>query len=88
MEIIADEEAYFEAWSFAKSHYKPNSNPTETQKALEKFIDNWTCEEFVGFVDHCKQVVDGLGLEEDSDMSKRCEQVSIPGFANDRKLTG
>lgn len=68
--------AYYEAWSFAKSHTSPTSNPTETQKALAKFIDNWTCEEFVGFVDHCKDVVDGLELDNDPDMLKRCEQVS------------
>jgi hypothetical protein len=75
-EMKADNEAYYEAWSFAKSHTSPISDPTETQKALEKFIDNWTCDEFVGFVDHCKEVVDGLELENDSAMSKRCEQVS------------
>jgi len=72
----ADDKAYFEAWSFAKSHTSPISDPTETQKALEKFVDNWTCDEFVGFVDHCKEVVDGLELENDQEMSKRCEQVS------------
>jgi hypothetical protein len=72
----ANDQAYFEAWSFAKSHTLPISNPTETQKALEKFIDNWTCDEFVGFVDHCQEVVDGLELENDQEMSKRCEQVS------------
>jgi hypothetical protein len=75
-EMETDVEAYYEAWSFAKSHTSPISDPTETQKALEKFIDNWTCDEFVGFVDHCKEVVDGLELENDSEMSKRCEQVS------------
>jgi thiaminase len=72
----ADDQAYYEAWSFAKSHTSSMSDPTETQKALEKFIDNWTCDEFVGFVNHCREVVDGLELENDSEMSKRCEQVS------------
>jgi hypothetical protein len=69
--------AYFEAWSFAKSHTAPISNPTETQKALEKFIDNWTCDEFVGFVKHCQEVVDGLELEKDQELAQKCEQVSI-----------
>jgi hypothetical protein len=75
-ETDADDQAYFEAWSFAKSHSSPITDPTETQKALEKFIDNWTCDEFVGFVDHCQEVVDGLELENDQEMSKRCEQAS------------
>jgi len=76
LDLTPDNEAYFEAWSFAKSHSQSIDNPTETQKALEKFIDNWTCDEFVGFVNHCKEVVDGLELENDSGMSKRCEQVN------------
>ena len=85
-EMEADDKAYYEAWSFAKSHTSPISDPTETQKALEKFIDNWTCDEFVGFVNHCKEVVDGLDLESDPEMSKRCEQVSSLQYTR-HKLT-
>jgi hypothetical protein len=85
--LETNDKAYFEAWSFAKSHTSPISNPTETQKALEKFIDNWTCDEFVGFVDHCKEVVDGLELENDQEMSKRCEQVSRLQYKKLYRLT-
>ena len=78
LDLTPDNEAYFEAWSFAKSHSQSIDNQTDTQKALEKFIDNWTCDEFVGFVNHCKEVVDGLELENDPEMSRRCEQVNSP----------
>lgn len=73
-------QAYFEAWSYAKSHVPttPPESLTETQRALEKFIDNWTCEEFVGFVDDCRDVVDGLEIEKDGEMASRCEQVGSP----------
>lgn len=76
-------QAYLTAWTFARSH---NSKPTpedatsgsqtETQKALDKFIDNWTNDEFVGFVNECEEVVDGLGIEVGSELGERCEQVS------------
>jgi thiaminase len=70
-------QAYFEAWSYAKSHFNPDLAPqTETQKALAKFIDNWTCEEFQGFVKHSREVVDGLELEKDQELLKGCEDVS------------
>ncbi|GFZ42848.1 hypothetical protein JCM24511_00566 [Saitozyma sp. JCM 24511] len=80
--LWAMEKAYLTAWTFARSH---NSKPTpedatsgthtETQKALDKFIDNWTNDEFVGFVNECEEVVDGLGIEVGSELGERCEQV-------------
>lgn len=79
MGLLMRPQAYFEAWTYAKSHL-PSSvaeTETETQKALRKFIDNWTCEEFVGFVDDCRDVVDELELGKDPEMAERCEQVSF-----------
>jgi hypothetical protein len=75
-------QAYLTAWTFARSHnIKPNpdatsGSQTETQKPLDKFIDNWTNDGFVGFVNECEEVVDGLGIEVGSELGERCEQVS------------
>lgn len=73
---LAHPQAYLQAWAYAQSFPAFQEPLTETQKALSKFIQNWTCSEFVGFVEHCRDVVDGLELEKDPDLAKRCEQVS------------
>ncbi|KAK8861314.1 hypothetical protein IAR55_002133 [Kwoniella newhampshirensis] len=72
------EVAYLTAWNYAKSqrNLQPSSGElTETQKALEKFIENWTCDEFVEFVNGCEEIVDGSGIELGSEVAKRCEEV-------------
>ncbi|WWC59986.1 uncharacterized protein I303_102549 [Kwoniella dejecticola CBS 10117] len=69
------EKAYYEAWSFAKSHTFPSENLTETQKALEQFIDNWTNSEFKQFVDGCAEILDGSNVQLGSDLAQRCEDV-------------
>ncbi|WVQ94416.1 hypothetical protein IAU59_001495 [Kwoniella sp. CBS 9459] len=73
--LWAMEKAYFTAWTNAKTYLKPFENPTETQKALEKFIDNWTNEEFKHFVDGCEEIMDGAGIKPDSQTGKACEEV-------------
>ncbi|WVQ83539.1 hypothetical protein IAT38_005680 [Cryptococcus sp. DSM 104549] len=72
--------AYLTAWRHAKSLrpaslLAPDANLTETQKALIKFVDNWTCDEFVEFVKECAEVVDGAGIEVGSEIGERCEEV-------------
>lgn len=75
-DIAFIEQAYYTAWSHAKSH-RPSPEPKHTpaQRALCEFIDNWTNEEFVGFVNDCEELVDGL-IGVDSDLKGRCEEVS------------
>lgn len=48
---------------------------SKTQEALIHFIDNWTCDEFVGFVDDCEALVNGL-VRQDDTIAEKCEQVS------------
>ncbi|WWC87521.1 uncharacterized protein L201_002411 [Kwoniella dendrophila CBS 6074] len=72
------EKAYYEAWSYAKSHYQdkfPKSNLSETQKALELFIDNWTNSEFKEFVDGCEEILNNSEIKLGSESSERCEDV-------------
>lgn len=38
-------------------------------------MDNWTCDEFVGFVRDCTDVVDGLEIDPDSETGKQAEEV-------------
>jgi hypothetical protein len=38
-------------------------------------VDNWTCDEFVGFVRDCTDVVDGLEIDPDSETGKQAEEV-------------
>ncbi|WVF66805.1 hypothetical protein IAT40_001547 [Kwoniella sp. CBS 6097] len=73
--LWAMEKAYFTAWSNAKELLKPFENPTETQKALKKFIDNWTNDEFKEFVDGCEEIMDGAGIDPSSQTGKACEEV-------------
>ncbi|OCF34586.1 hypothetical protein I316_03627 [Kwoniella heveanensis BCC8398] len=73
--LWAMEKAYFTAWSNAKTHLRPIENPTETQKALAKFIDNWTNEEFKEFVDGCEEIMDAAEIEVGSQTGKACEEV-------------
>jgi hypothetical protein len=86
-EIVADlrTQCYLTAWQSALKLMQssswatmPNDDMSATQKALKVFIDNWTCTEFVGFVDDCTAVVDGLGLEDGGHVAQRCEEVRIP----------
>lgn len=64
------------AWTYAKKQL-PDTEPTnDKEKALRKFVNNWTCDEFVGFVDDCERVVDGLEIDPESDIGKQAEEVS------------
>ncbi|WWC68993.1 uncharacterized protein I206_102929 [Kwoniella pini CBS 10737] len=72
------EKAYYEAWSFAKSHSHkfPNENElNQTQKALKEFINNWTNFEFKEFVDGCEEILNGSNIQLNSDLAERCEDV-------------
>jgi thiaminase len=63
------------AWTYAKQHL-PTAPPTSPkEKALRLFVDNWTCEEFVGFVDDCRKVVDGLEIDPTSEIGRKAEEV-------------
>lgn len=71
-------QAYLTAWTNAKSH-RPNSptpekDQTQTHKALAEFMDNWTNDEFVGFVNDCEELVDGL-IKSGDPLAARCEEV-------------
>ena len=56
----------------------PTTEPTnEKEKALRKFVDNWTCDEFGGFVEDCERVVDGLEIDPESDVGRQAEEVSL-----------
>ncbi|KAL1305080.1 hypothetical protein AAFC00_002014 [Neodothiora populina] len=56
--LWATEKCYLEAWRFARSQ-EPNSGQEGVmQKTL---IPNWTCDEFVGFVETIRGLVDELG---------------------------
>jgi hypothetical protein len=75
-------QCYLTAWQSALKLMKstswatmPDHELSPTQKALRVFIDNWTCKEFVGFVDDCTAVVDGLDLEDGGQVAQRCEEV-------------
>ena len=72
-------QAYYTAWSYTKSHLPTDlTNSTQPkQKALLKFIDNWTNDEFKKFVDECKEVFDGLEIEPGTEIGNRCEDVSL-----------
>lgn len=75
-------QAYLTAWRNAKSLRSETltsadpSNLSQTQQALLKFVDNWTCDEFVEFVTDCADIVDGAGIEIGSALAERCETVS------------
>ncbi|ODO06238.1 hypothetical protein L198_01470 [Cryptococcus wingfieldii CBS 7118] len=60
-------QAYLTAWQYAKTFHKElaaadPASLTQTQQALVKFVDNWTCDEFVEFVEGCAEIVDGAGM--------------------------
>ncbi|KAK4686780.1 large subunit ribosomal protein L38e, partial [Tremellales sp. Uapishka_1] len=71
------EMVYNTAWSFAKTHLpKLTADVTnEKQKAILKFVDNWTNDEFVQFVADCGESLDELNLEVGSETADRCEEV-------------
>ena len=73
----ANIQAYYTAWSYAKTHLPSAEPQTLKEKALREFIDNWTCEEFVGFVNDCTEVVDLLEIDPESEVGKRAEEVSL-----------
>lgn len=71
-------QAYLEAWRYAKSRRPASTDErksrTQTQEALIHFIDNWTCDEFVSFVQDCEDLVNGL-VGQDDGLAEKCEQV-------------
>ncbi|WVQ73902.1 hypothetical protein IAR50_003483 [Cryptococcus sp. DSM 104548] len=72
--------AYLTAWQYAKTFHKDlaaadPASLTQTQQALVKFVDNWTCDEFVEFVEGCAEIVDGAGIEIGSPLAERCEEA-------------
>ena len=75
------EEAYFQAWGYAKSHMPAErEDESEVERARRKFINNWTNDDFAAFVKECSEVVDGLELSGEAEA--RCEEVS--GLAANR----
>ncbi|WVR04052.1 hypothetical protein IAU60_001051 [Kwoniella sp. DSM 27419] len=73
--LWAMEICYFKAWSYAKTFQKNLDQPSEAQKALHKFVDNWTNDEFREFVDGCEEIMDGAEIQPETSLGKRCEEV-------------
>ncbi|KAK1920793.1 hypothetical protein DB88DRAFT_501073 [Papiliotrema laurentii] len=73
--LWAMEKAYHTAWSYAKRFVPSQPAQSPKEAALRLFVDNWTCDEFVGFVRDCTDVVDGLEIDPDSETGKQAEEV-------------
>lgn len=71
------QQAYLTAWTYAKSHLPSTPPTTPKEEALRQFVDNWTCQEFVEFVDNCRTVVDGLDIDPESEIGRKAEEVGF-----------
>lgn len=59
--LWATEKCYLEAWRYAKSQVKSDDGKGEDHVLTRTLIPNWTCDEFVEFVDAIGELVDELG---------------------------
>jgi thiaminase len=89
--LWATEHCYLTAWTHAKSHMKDSAAVDELSSATRAlhtaFIPNWTCPEFLDFVNQCADVLnvvaaaEGLGKVSEpgtsakKDVLTRCEHV-------------
>ncbi|KAE9404570.1 heme oxygenase-like protein [Gymnopus androsaceus JB14] len=64
-------------WAMEKSRLAPgkSSSDSRTNAAIATLSENWTCPEFVAFVDDLSGLVDSLGIEPESAEWKRAEKV-------------
>ncbi|GAA5982730.1 hypothetical protein JCM5350_006229 [Sporobolomyces pararoseus] len=71
------EKIYLMAWTHAKFQTPSSSVDTDspTVKALKELINNWTMEEFVGFVERIEKEVEKLDLQEGTEAWSRCEEM-------------
>lgn len=72
---MCSSQLYLSAWQHA-GRQTPSPTTSETADALKLLVENWTSDEFVGFVKECEDAVEGLELKEGSETWNRCEEVS------------
>ncbi|KAF9043504.1 heme oxygenase-like protein [Hymenopellis radicata] len=73
--LWAMEKIYLDAWTGVHESLAMVEKTTSTQTALAVLSDNWSCPEFVEFVDKLTKVVDDLGVTPGSAEWKRAEEV-------------
>ncbi|WWC59989.1 uncharacterized protein I303_102552 [Kwoniella dejecticola CBS 10117] len=73
--LWASEKIYNSAWLYAKTFSQANTSSNETQKALVKFVQNWTTPKFTDFVERCENALNKFELELGSEAAERCEKA-------------
>ncbi|WWC68995.1 uncharacterized protein I206_102931 [Kwoniella pini CBS 10737] len=73
--LWASEKIYNSAWLYAKTFSKANTSSNDTQKALVKFVQNWTTPEFTDFVKKCEDAMNKFDIELGSEAAERCEKA-------------
>lgn len=68
-------QAYLDAWLFARSHAPHATAAGPTTGPVAAFMENWTNDEFVRFVDDLADIVNSLGIEPGSSAWRRAEEV-------------
>jgi thiaminase len=75
--LWATEECYLRAWRFARESMPKEGGVGEREKDVMRrvFIPNWSSEEFEGFVNRLRGLVDEIEIEEGSWLWKECEKA-------------
>ncbi|WWC87519.1 uncharacterized protein L201_002409 [Kwoniella dendrophila CBS 6074] len=73
--LWASEKIYNSAWLYAKKHSHLNQSSNQTQKALIKFVNNWTTPEFTEFVAKCENALNQFDIQPGSDIAEKCEKA-------------
>ncbi|KAF9444842.1 heme oxygenase-like protein [Macrolepiota fuliginosa MF-IS2] len=71
--LWAMERVYLDAWSFVANKLKASGH--DQNSALGSFSTNWSCPEFIEFVDDLAKLVDDLDIQPNSDTWKRAEVI-------------
>ncbi|GAV99833.1 heme oxygenase-like protein [Lentinula edodes] len=81
--LWAMERVYLDAWTYVRDLtnisapfiFSSESTLTRTNSAILSLSDNWSCPEFVKFVDDLADLVDSLGIQPGSAEWSRAEEV-------------
>ncbi|KAJ3811658.1 heme oxygenase-like protein [Lentinula aff. lateritia] len=81
--LWAMERVYLDAWTYVRDLTNTSvpfilsseSTPTPTNSAILSLSDNWSCPEFVKFVDDLADLVDSLGIQPGSAEWSRAKEV-------------
>ncbi|KAI4518276.1 hypothetical protein GGG16DRAFT_49251 [Schizophyllum commune] len=70
--LWAMEKAYLDVWTNVKKGLKASNI---TGQPINDLSENWTCNEFINFVEDLRDIVDDLDIQPDSPKWKRAEEV-------------